>query len=85
MTAFDRLIALDPETGKELWAFDPKLDKVEAADVIFQSQRGLLARWKTSACSMERSTDSFGRSIPRLENRSTPSGTGGFRESFAKA
>ncbi len=27
VTAFDRLIALDPETGKELWAFDPKLDK----------------------------------------------------------
>lgn len=27
VTAFDRLIALEPETGKELWAFDPKLDK----------------------------------------------------------
>jgi glucose dehydrogenase len=26
-TPFSRLIALDPETGKELWAFDPKLDK----------------------------------------------------------
>ncbi len=27
-TPFSRLIALDPETGKELWAFDPKLDRV---------------------------------------------------------
>ena len=26
-TAFSRLIALDPETGKELWVFDPKMDK----------------------------------------------------------
>lgn len=24
VTVFDRLIALEPETGKELWAFDPK-------------------------------------------------------------
>ncbi|MCW5982195.1 MAG: pyrroloquinoline quinone-dependent dehydrogenase [Bryobacteraceae bacterium] len=26
-TAFNRLVALDPETGKELWSFDPKLDR----------------------------------------------------------
>jgi quinoprotein glucose dehydrogenase len=26
-TPFNRVIALDPETGKELWAFDPKMDK----------------------------------------------------------
>jgi quinoprotein glucose dehydrogenase len=26
-TPFSRLIALDPETGRELWAFDPKLDR----------------------------------------------------------
>jgi quinoprotein glucose dehydrogenase len=25
-TPFSRLIALDPETGKQLWAFDPKID-----------------------------------------------------------
>ncbi len=29
-TPFSRLIALDPETGKELWAFDPKLDRERA-------------------------------------------------------
>ena len=29
VTAFDRLVALEPETGKELWAFDPKLDKTK--------------------------------------------------------
>jgi quinoprotein glucose dehydrogenase len=27
-TAFNRIIALDPETGKEKWAFDPKLDHI---------------------------------------------------------
>jgi quinoprotein glucose dehydrogenase len=26
-TPFNRVIALDPETGRELWAFDPKIDK----------------------------------------------------------
>jgi quinoprotein glucose dehydrogenase len=26
-TPFNRVIALDPETGAELWAFDPKIDK----------------------------------------------------------
>jgi quinoprotein glucose dehydrogenase len=26
-TPFCRLIALDPETGKQIWAFDPKIDK----------------------------------------------------------
>jgi quinoprotein glucose dehydrogenase len=26
-TAFSRLIALDPETGRQLWSFDPKLDR----------------------------------------------------------
>jgi len=27
-TAFNRIIALDPETGKEKWTFDPKLDRI---------------------------------------------------------
>lgn len=26
-TAFNRLVALDAETGREIWAFDPKIDK----------------------------------------------------------
>ncbi len=25
--AFDRLVALDAETGRELWSYDPKLDR----------------------------------------------------------
>ncbi len=32
-TPFARLIALDAETGKELWAFDPKLEKDRAANL----------------------------------------------------
>jgi quinoprotein glucose dehydrogenase len=33
-TPFSRLIALDPETGKELWAFDPKLDRNRAYNLF---------------------------------------------------
>ena len=42
VTVFDRLIALEPETGKELWAFDPKLDKTRS-QMLF-SNRGI-AHW----------------------------------------
>ena len=38
VTVFDRLIALEPETGKELWVFDPKLDKTRS-QMLF-SNRG---------------------------------------------
>lgn len=27
-TPFNRIVALDPETGKEKWAFDPKIDRI---------------------------------------------------------
>ena len=27
-TPFNRIIALDPETGKQKWTFDPKLDRI---------------------------------------------------------
>ncbi len=37
VTSFDRLIALEPETGKELWAFDPKLDKTKP-QMLFTSR-----------------------------------------------
>jgi glucose dehydrogenase len=33
-TPFSRLIALDPETGKELWSFDPRLDRSESANLF---------------------------------------------------
>ena len=33
-TPFNRLIALDPESGKQLWAFDPKLDKSRPANLF---------------------------------------------------
>ena len=28
-TPFCRVVALDPETGKELWSFDPKMDRMQ--------------------------------------------------------
>src|SRR3954447_17902940 len=37
VSAFDRLIAIEPETGKELWAFDPKLDKTKP-QMLFSSR-----------------------------------------------
>lgn len=33
-TPFSRVIALDPETGKELWAFDPRLDLTESTNLF---------------------------------------------------
>ncbi len=33
-TPYSRLVALDAETGKELWAFDPRLDKERAANLF---------------------------------------------------
>jgi len=37
VSVFDRLIAIEPETGKELWAFDPKLDKTKP-QMLFSSR-----------------------------------------------
>jgi quinoprotein glucose dehydrogenase len=33
-TPFNRVIALDPETGKELWNFDPRLDLTESTNLF---------------------------------------------------
>ena len=33
-TPFSRVIALDPETGKELWSFDPRLDRTDSANLF---------------------------------------------------
>src|ERR1044072_7196142 len=33
-TPFSRVIALDPESGKELWSFDPRLDRTESANLF---------------------------------------------------
>src|SRR5207253_5391757 len=33
-TPFSRIIALDPETGKELWSFDPRIDRTESANLF---------------------------------------------------
>src|SRR6266702_1849977 len=33
-TPFSRLIALDAESGKQLWAFDPKIDKERSANLF---------------------------------------------------
>lgn len=33
-TPFNRLVALDPETGKQRWAFDPKIDRTRALNLF---------------------------------------------------
>ena len=33
-TSFSRVIALDSETGKEIWSFDPHLDRTESANLF---------------------------------------------------
>ncbi len=33
-TPFNRVVALEPETGKQLWAFDPGIDKTKAANLF---------------------------------------------------
>src|ERR1700739_183823 len=33
-TPFSRVIALDPETGKELWSLDPRLDLTESTNLF---------------------------------------------------
>ena len=42
-TPFCRVVALDPETGKELWSFDPKMDRMQRKNLW--AHRGL-AVWK---------------------------------------
>ena len=42
-TPFCRVVALDPETGKELWSFDPKMDRMQRRNLW--AHRGL-AVWK---------------------------------------
>ena len=33
-TPFSRMIALDPETGKEIWSFDPRIGRTESANLF---------------------------------------------------
>jgi quinoprotein glucose dehydrogenase len=42
-SSFNRIIALDPETGREKWAFDPKLDRIGYYGDAFTC-RGLASR-----------------------------------------
>ena len=46
-TPFNRVIALDPESGRELWSFDPKLDRARRAANMFIN-RGV-AYWRGPA------------------------------------
>src|SRR5687768_3858893 len=43
-TPFCRVVALDPETGKEFWSFDPKLDRMKSRNMW--AHRGV-AVWKS--------------------------------------
>ena len=50
-TPFHRLLALDAETGKLLWAFDPHYDRMQARQPLCQSRRRLLVRTAAKAAS----------------------------------
>src|SRR5262249_31546103 len=46
-TPYNRVIALDPETGKERWSYDPQVDRARRFALI--TSRGLAALLHTSA------------------------------------
>jgi len=72
VTPFDRLIALEPETGKELWAFDPKLDKTKP-QMLFANRGAALWTDGRNACSTGRWTANSGPLIPLRARRLIPS------------
>jgi quinoprotein glucose dehydrogenase len=47
-TAFGRVIALDPQTGKEIWAFDPKVDRSKSFSEV--TSRGV-STWRDATLS----------------------------------
>jgi len=51
-TPFSRLIALDPETGRELWSFDPRIDRNQSATYYHRGVR-LDGRTKSSFASRD--------------------------------
>src|SRR5262245_34239309 len=50
-TPYDRVIALDPETGKERWAYDPKVDRARRFAII--TSRGV-ATWLDTEARVDR-------------------------------
>ena len=70
-TPFSRLIALDPETGKELWAFDPKLDRDRAYNLFINRRSRFLDRWEAETHSSWHAgrTALFDRRIERQAGR----------------
>jgi len=49
VTVFGRLIALEPEKGKERWAFDPKLDRTKSQMLYSSRGAALLDRRQRQA------------------------------------
>jgi glucose dehydrogenase len=48
ITSFNRIIALDPETGTQKWAFDPKIDRVgDYGDALASRGAGAACRSQT--------------------------------------
>jgi quinoprotein glucose dehydrogenase len=58
-TPFDRVIALDPETGRELWTFDPRVDRSRVY-VNLMISRGV-AYWRSA----DRPAECVAAGIPR--------------------
>jgi quinoprotein glucose dehydrogenase len=69
-TPFCRVVALDPETGKEFWSFDPKMDRMTRRNMW--AHRGL-AVWKkerTAGCFQGLSMATSGALTRERESRS---------------
>jgi len=75
-TPYARLIALDPETGRQKWAFDPKLDKTRPANLHInrgsafcsdgRSKRIFYARWMRGCSRLPRPRGSLIRRLARV-------------------
>ena len=91
-TPRNRVIALDPETGRELWTFDPELERGGIYANMWIN-RGV-AYWRgpaaptapaPRACSSPRSTRACSRSTRRRASRAPTSAASGTREPARRA
>lgn len=77
-TAFNRLVALDAETGKEIWAFDPKMDMERSYNLLINRGAAYWTDGKTARL-LFGTTDGRLFSIDAATGKPDPAfGDGGF-------